>query len=366
MAEDASGDVGQNTRLACSPDPGFAQWIATSGGSLAVSTYQAAKLLIIGWNGEQISLLPRQFDKPMGLDIRGDQLVLATRHEVTIFSDDPVLARHYVHDQPGRYDALYLPRVSYHTGDLHTHDVALTEDGLVLCNTRFSCLASLSDRHSFNAVWRPPFVTDDVPEDRCHLNGLAVVDGVPGYVTCLGVSDRVGGWRDTKVNGGVLVRISDGEVVLGNLAMPHSPRWHDQSLWLLDSGRGQLLRVDPATGTSTVICELPGYLRGLTFVGPYAVVGLCKIREQKIFGGMPVQEKYSQLLCGVSVVDTRTGLTVGHFAITEGCTEIYDIRFIPGRQRVNVLNLERPEARQAFNAPKGIHYWLRPENEVNG
>lgn len=352
-----------DSQLACAPDPGFAQWLAASGGSVAVSTYQAGKLLLIGWNGRQLTFLPRHFDKPMGLDLQGERLALATRHGITIFANDRVLAHHYENARPGRYDALYLPRLTWHTADLNVHDLALTADDLWFVNTRFSCLAGLSDRYSFVSRWRPKFVSDDVPEDRCHLNGLAMVAGRPGYVTALGATDSAGGWRENKASGGLLMHVDSQQIVLGGLSMPHSPRWHDDALWVLNSGSGELLRVDPARGTADVICALPAYLRGLTFVGRHALVGMCKIRETNIFGGLPVQARHPVLSCGVALIDLASGTVAGTLEFTAGCTEIYDLRFLAGLQRPNVLNLEREQARQAFNAPD-LHYWLRPENEV--
>lgn len=347
--------------LACAPDRGFVDWLAQSGGSLLVSTYQAGKVLLLGWNGRQLTLLPRHFDKPMGLDVRDDRLLLATRHALSVFANAAPLA--YEYREPGRYDALYLPRVTYQLSELHVHDVALTEDGIWMVNTRFSCLASPSDRFTFVPRWQPPFISALVPEDRCHLNGLALVDGQPGYVTALGTTDTVGGWRDNKAQGGVVIHIDSGEILVQGLAMPHSPRWHRGTLWFLHSGAGELVQVDTQTGTCTTVCRLPGYLRGLTLVGDYAVIGLCKIRETQIFGGMPIQERYPELRCGVAIVDLRSGAPVGMLTMTAGCTELYDIRFLAGSRRPNLLNLDKPELKDAIAAP-GCYYWLRPDKVI--
>lgn len=352
----------QQARLACTADAGFTQWIAQSGGSLAVSTYQAGKLLLIGWNGRQPSFLARHFDRPMGLDLRDGRLLLATRNAVTLFADDPVLAHHYDEARPGRYDALYLPRLSYHTAGLDVHDVALTDGDAWIVATRFSCLAGLSDRYSFVPRWRPAFITADAPEDRCHLNGLAMVDGRPGYVSCLGETNSEAAWRERRSTGGALMDVNTGTAVLRGLAMPHSPRWHDGRLWVLESGQGRLLQVDPARGRADVVCELPGYLRGLDWVGPYALIGLSKARETAHFGGMPVQQRHAQLRCGVAVIDARSGRQAGLFELTAGATEIYDLRFVPGRRQVNVLNTERESERLAFSAPGDLHWWLRVES----
>jgi len=313
---------------------------------------------MIGWDGRQVTLLMREFDKPLGMCIRDGHLALATRHDLWMFANAPLLAPEYNPEQPGRYDALYLPRVTYHTGDLNTHDVVFDGDDLILVASRFSCLARLSRDYNFTPFWKPKFVSDVVPEDRCHLNGLAMRDGRPRYVTALGTTDEPGAWREKKAAGGVLVDIQTDEVLMSGMAMPHSPRWHDGRLWFLNSGTGELLRVDPDAGRSDVVCGLPGYLRGLCFVGPYAVIGLSKIREKHIFGGLPVQSQYERLLCGVAVVDTRSGALVGMFEYTSGCEELYDVAFLQGVRRPMILNLERSEARQAMTNP-GSSFWLR-------
>jgi uncharacterized protein (TIGR03032 family) len=164
------------SQITCSVTEGFAGWLQASGGSLAVSTYQAGKLALIGWDGRQPTLLLRDFEKPLGLAVLGPRLALATRHDVTVFANAPLLANDYLEEAPGKYDALYLPRVSYHTGDLNVHDLAFGKEGLWLVNTRFGCLAGLSHDYCFLPRWKPPFLTELAPEDRCHLNGLAMVD----------------------------------------------------------------------------------------------------------------------------------------------------------------------------------------------
>ena len=381
-----------DTVIRCAASDSFQQSLSRAGGTLAVTTYQAGKVALIGWDAVagQVTLLLRQFQKPMGLALRDTgretgaksrprQLALATRHEVLLFADAPPLAPDYLESRRVGYDALYLPRAAYYTGDLNVHDIAFGSPSgpardaafgaaaaqLWLCNTRFSCLSRLSDEYSFVPAWRPPFVSDTVPEDRCHLNGLAMgPNGRPAFVTCLGATDAPGAWRDNKAAGGVLVHVDSGDIVLRNLSMPHSPRLHDGALYLLNSGAGELWKVDPATGAHDVVAALPGYLRGLCFVGPHhAAVGLCQVREKHIFGDLPVQQRHKSLLCGVAVIDLRTGAHVGLFEFTAGAQELYDVQFLPGVHRPMILNLEKEAARQAFTAP-GFAYWLRPSNQV--
>jgi uncharacterized protein (TIGR03032 family) len=350
-------------RVACGATGAFEAWLASAGGSLVVSTYQAGKVALIGWDGRQITLLLRDFDKPLGMAVQGKQLALATHYGIELFANEPLLAPDFLADQPGRYDALYMPRVTYHTADLHTHDIAYCSTDLVLVNTRFSCLARLSPEHNFRPIWRPNFVTDCVPEDRCHLNGLAVRDGQPRYVTALGTTDTPGGWRANKAAGGVVIDVATQEIVLHGLSMPHSPRWYQERLWVLNSGAGEVLTWDPATRQTSVVCRLPGYLRGLCFVGPFALVGMCKIREKHIFGGLPVQQGSAELLCGITLIDLRKRAPIGMFEFTAGCEELYDVQFLPRVFRPMIVNLEKPAVREAMSCPESS-FWLRASHEL--
>jgi uncharacterized protein (TIGR03032 family) len=205
--------------------------------------------------------------------------------------------------------------------------------------------------YSFVPRWRPPFITTLTAEDRCHLNGLAMHNGQPKYVTALGQSDTPEGWRPNKANGGCLIDVVSGDVVARGLAMPHSPRVHDNRLWLLDSGTGRVLIVDPANGQSIPVAELPGYPRGLAFCGRYACVGLSRIRETSTFGGLPLAERRHELKCGVWVLDTLTGQTAEFLEFEKGVEEIFDVQILSGVRFPAVAGFDREPIQNTFIVP---------------
>jgi len=94
-----------------------------------------------------------------------------------------------------------------------------------------------------------------------------------------------------------LVEVTSGEVISPGLSMPHSPRCQDGRLWLLESGTGQLVFVDPAAGRRQRVAELPGFARGLALAGPYAFVGLSKIRSASAMDGVPLADRREPLKC---------------------------------------------------------------------
>jgi uncharacterized protein (TIGR03032 family) len=230
---------------------------------------------------------------------------------------------------PGSHDALYLLRQIHVTGDIDVHEMAWGADGqLWLVNTRFSCLCTLDDAHSFVPRWKPPFVSALLPEDRCHLNGLGLRDGVPRYVTALGETDTLEQWRANRSRGGILMDVATNEVLLRGCSMPHSPRWYGNQLWMLESGDGSLGVVDLESRVFRPVAKLPGFTRGLDFYGPLAFVGLSQVRESAVFSGLPLTERLKERICGVWIVNIQTGETVGFLRFEDAVQEIFSVQVL--------------------------------------
>jgi uncharacterized protein (TIGR03032 family) len=269
----------------------------------------------------------------MGVAVKDDRVAVAGREQIWSLPDQPGLATAIA--PAGRHDRCWLPRSSIVTGPIQCHEIAwgTTDTGepdLWIVNTLFSCLAGVDPRYNFVPRWRPPFVSELAPQDRCHLNGLAMRDGSPAYVTVLSATDTPGGWRSMDDNCGAVVDVTSGEVVTSGLVMPHSPRWHDGNLFVLNSGMGRLERVDLLTGRCEEVAVLPGYARGLAFHHDLAFVGLSRIRESVIFGRVPIAAYADQLKCGVGVIDLRSGATVATLQFANGVEEIFDVQTVPG------------------------------------
>jgi uncharacterized protein (TIGR03032 family) len=238
----------------------------------------------------------------------------------------------------GRHDACFLPRSCHVTGNVQVHEMAWARDELWFVNTRFSCLCTLDRNHSFVSRWRPLFVSALTPEDRCYLNGLAMVDGRAVYATALGATDAPGGWREKKAHGGVIIDVTSGDTIATGLSMPHSPRWYTGKLWLLESGTGSIGVIDPDTGRYESIAELPGFTRGLDFHGRFAFVGLSQVRESAVFSGIPVTERLTERNCGVWVIDIRTGQTVAFLRFEDALQEIFAVQVVSGRHYPDLIN----------------------------
>jgi uncharacterized protein (TIGR03032 family) len=321
----------------------FASWLADQKVSLAFTTYQVGKLFFLGRGADgALTVFERTFNRCMGLWGDGQTLWMSSLYQLWRFEN--VLRPGQKHNG---CDRLFVPRVGYTTGDLDIHDVAVEADGrVVFVNTRFGCLATTHERDSFAPLWRPPFLSKLAPEDRCHLNGLALVDGKARYVTAVGTTDVVDGWRDRRRDGGCVIDVQTNQVIASGLSMPHSPRWYRGRLWLLDSGTGRVGSLAPG-GAFEPLAFCPGYLRGLAFAGDYAVVGLSEPRHEKTFGGLALGEellaKGVAPWCGLCVIDTRNGDVVEWVRLGGTVRELYDVVVLPGVVRPMAFGFKSDE-----------------------
>ncbi len=319
---------------------GLVEWLAEQNVSLAVSTYQVGKLLLVGREPDgELGIAERSFRRAMGIWTDGNTLWLATAYQVWRLEH-----RFDQRAQDAGYDRMFVPRVAYVTGDLDLHDMAVDATGQpVFVASLFNCLATVSHSQSFEPIWRPPFITDLTAEDRCHLNGLAMVDGAAKFVTLCAATDTNRAWKSRRADGGQLWDVAAEEAIVTGLSMPHSPRWHDGRLWLLNSGAGQLGYVDFATRLFQPVAFVPGYARGLAFAGGYAIVGLSRPREQNRFGGLALDEELERRnttsYTGLAVVELATGETRHTLRIEGNIAELYDVVVLPGIARPTALGL---------------------------
>jgi uncharacterized protein (TIGR03032 family) len=331
----------------------FPDWLAQAGVSLAFTTYQAGKLFLLGVRPDgRLSVFERTFPRCMGLAVSADGRSLALATQIQIQRFDNVLSGGQG-SQDG-YDAVYAPHAAWVTGDLDVHDVGFGADGRpVFVNTLFACLATVSDGHSFRPVWMPPFISKLAAEDRCHLNGLAMADGVPRYVTAVSRSDVADGWRDRRRDGGIVIDVESREIVAEGLSMPHSPRLHAGKLWLLNSGTGEFGHVDLASGGFEPMALCPGYARGLAFVGNLAIIGLSLARENRTFSGLALEDALAardvEPRCGLAIVDLASG-DMAHWVRIEGVVrELYDVAALPGVRRPSAIGFRTDEIRHVIS-----------------
>ena len=339
-------------KFALTTSRGFSDWLAGTGGSLSFTTYQAGKVFFLGIKPDgRLSIFERSFPRCMGMGLSddGNSFLLATHYQLYRFDNLlPEGARTDI------YDAAFAPHQSWITGDIDVHDMAFGEDGRpIFVNTLFNCIATISDGYSFKPLWKPSFISKLAAEDRCHLNGLAMQDGKPKYVTCVSKSDASDGWRDRRADGGLVIDVTTDEAIADGLSMPHSPRLYNEKLWLLNSGAGEFGWLDTISGTFNPLCFCPGYARGLAFVGNYAIIGLSQARENKTFQGLQLDsalaERDVDARCGLLIVDLTTGDAVEWLRLEGVVKELFDVSFMPHFTCPSAIGLKGTEILKAIS-----------------
>lgn len=334
------------------PSRQLCSWLFEQKLSITFTTYQSGKVFFVGLNPNgQLSVFERTFNRCMGLCLGQTTNTLYMSSLYQLWRFENVLQPGQLHES---YDVLYVPQVGYTTGDIDIHDIGIDEQGRpIFVNTLFSCLATTDEQYSFTPVWKPKFISKIAAEERCHLNGLAMEYGKPRYVTSISASDVADGWRQHRVDGGIVIDVQENNIITVGLSMPHSPRLYQDKLWLLNSGTGYFGYVDRKTGQFEPMTFCPGYLRGLSFYGNFAIVGLSLQRDSKNFGGLPIDEtlskKNTQARCGLYIIDLRSGDIVHTLAIEGLVTELYDVCLVPGFQRPMALGFISEEIRRVLS-----------------
>ncbi len=340
------------TTFALSSSSGFPAWLKASGVSLAFTTYQAGKVLFLGLNPDDgLSVFERSFPRAMGLCASTDGRTLMLATQVQLFRFDNVLDPD---GKQGIYDAVYAPHQTWITGDLDMHDIGIGPDNRpVFANTLFNCIGAAADGHSFRPLWLPSFISGIAAGDRCHLNGLAMEDTTPRYVTCISRSNSIDGWRNHRRDGGVVVDVASGDIVAEGLSMPHSPRLLDGRLWLLNSGTGEFGWIDTQSGQFNAIAFCPGYARGLAFCGRYAIVGLSRTRANRTFQDLVLDDalvRHNEVArTGLLVIDTQSGDTVAWVRIEGVINELFDIAVLRGVRCPTAIGIRTSEIRRVIS-----------------
>lgn len=341
--------------FACTTTPNVPELLQQLGCTLAISTYQAGKVIFISaQNPEKIIQLPRSFPKAMGIAVKGRKMAIATREEVLVLANSPQLASHYPKN-PQTYDALFMPRATFYTGQIDIHDLDYGQDGLYAVNTSFSCLIQITDDYSFKPVWKPGFISKLASEDRCHLNGMAMENGAPKFVTAFAATDTAQGWRPVVTTDGLIMDVPSGEILAKGAAMPHSPRIFDGELYVLFSATGELVHVDRNNGKFTPLTHIKGFVRGMARYGDYLFIGLSRLRKNSsTFAQLKIADDAS--MAGIAIIHLPTGAYVGGLRYHSSVDEIYDVQVLPNMRRPGILNTEKEDFRLGLDTPEST-YW---------
>lgn len=332
--------------------------------TLLYSTYQAGKVVMISSpEGKSITKYGKNFKRPMGIAVSedGKTIAIASKSEVGIFTASDVLSVSYP-ERPQHYSHLYIPQAKYHTGIVDTHEIAWSNNELIITNTLFSCISKMSYQYHFEELWRPPFITDIAPEDRCHLNGVALVDGKPRYITMFAQCNEEKGWRNLPYNSGVLMDTESGEILIDQLPLPHSPVYFDEKIYFLLSATGEVMYYDIKTKETKKLHQFNSFVRGLEVIEDYIFLGMSKIREgSQFFSKLPIKPEDS--MCGIRILDRHRGDEVAGLTYTERIQEIFAVKIAKGVVSPGILTERDEYYEMCLASPDNRNYWLKQRNE---
>lgn len=351
-------------------DRHFTGWLEDVGGSFVFSSYKRNQVIFVGssTHKETKNTVPSiwisDFLRPMGMCVSKlptGQLAFAVGSANVLWEHVENGPRESHDDKFSDFDNSFIPRGLHVINDIDCHDVAYA-DQLYFVSALFGCVCTISKTGSFKVYWSPPWQSKIAAEDRCHLNGMALRDGKPRYVSAIARTDVRGGWRENRTTGGVIFDVVENKLVCKDICMPHSPRWHNGKLWVLESGTGYLGYVDFSKTTTSKnpltdeeethhkfvpLAFIPGYLRGLSFMSHYALIGSSLDRHEKVFQDIPlgknIKSKGVTAKCGIFIVDLDTNDVVHEVLFSQDVkdpiNEIYDVCAISGFRRVMAENI---------------------------
>ncbi|MEM9059848.1 MAG: TIGR03032 family protein [Pseudomonadota bacterium] len=342
VAKNAPSTAAQKTDISFSG--GLHGFLRSMNIAIACTSYQSGFLYIFG-HGRDGRLSMHQAVFPQAMGVKGDanRIYLASLSQIVRLEN--VLGPDQIANE--KHDRVYVPRNFQTTGAVDLHEIGIRSDGrVVFVNTKYSCLCEFSLTHSFKPIWKPSFISRLAPEDRCHLNGLAMRDGKPRYVTAVCRSDVVDGWRDRRHDGGIVIDIETDEILVEGLSMPHSPRWHDGKLWVVNSGTGEFGWIDQERKAFVPFAFCPGFVRGLAFAGSYAIVTLSKPRYKR-FDGLALADaleaKDADPWCGIQVISLQDGSVAQWIRFDGAIQEMFDVCALPGVKDALTVGPGSPE-----------------------
>ncbi len=349
--------------------------------SLAITSYQSARLILIRSEGESIDTRFKAFSRPMGIYADESRITLGTFNQVVEFKRSDTLLEKIktgALDNTGNFsrkvlekdkeqmeelrkqreeeindvkqsDSLYLHRAALTTGMINIHDIAWGDEGLWVVNSTFSCLSTLSPDSSFIARWKPKFISELLPEDRCHLNGMAMLNGRPKYVTTFNMEDSRDSWSEGRIDYGTLIDIDTDEILIEGMIMPHSPKVYKGEVYVCESGLGVVWKYSPITKEKTEVVKLQGFTRGLFFYGGVMFVGLSQVRASEIKNPTPLSKEYDETYAGVWMINLEDNTEIGHIKFDGDVDQIYDIAIIPNSTMPELLNVSSSLTRHLFD-----------------
>lgn len=320
-------------------------WLNENKCNIAISSYNSHFIFTIGLDDkDQPFLYCKSAPRAMGICYKNNELIASSLGNITTYTNRGELKDNVY----GIFDKNFVPNTTIHRQDVDIHDICKTDDGeIYYISAMFSCICKPSkDNKTFEVYWKPPWISKLAAEDRCHLNGLCCIDGKPRFVSSICQGDIVKTWQEkSRVKQGIIYDLENEEIYCEGLSHPHSPRWYNNKLWLLNSGTGYFGHVEDKKFVEKVF--IPGFIRGLAFHNNFAVVTTSLDRHNKDFEeyelGDNLEKKGTKGKCGIWIINMESFDIIHNFEFKGDVRELYDTVIIPECRRVRVMDVNDPK-----------------------
>jgi len=328
--------------------PSLPGWMKDNNCTFVITSYKSHTLIFLGVRNDTIYTYTMMQERPTGIAIKDDKLYVSNIGNIVTYVNRGAI------ETPlnGMFDTNYCVKNINVSAHIDVHDICVSDDcqsnksseTLFYCSTGLNSICTPSDKYTCNIYWTPPWIKlndkgNPPNEDRCHLNGLCCLDGKPKYVTAVCMRDYLGAWQE-HMNEGVVYDVVENKVVCDKLIMPHSPRVYKNKIWILESGSGYFGYIDGGKFIKKTF--LPGFLRGLDFIGNFAVICTSLDRHDHAFRDTPVSRKLKadgrDSKCGIWVIDLEN-FEIESYLHFSDIKELYDVRIIPNSQTPRVLGM---------------------------
>ncbi len=98
--------------------------------SLAISTYQAGQLVLVGVSGGKLEFSFHGFRQPMGIAVSPDCIAVGSHRELHLLRGSHDIARRIA--PAGTYDSAWIARSSIITGAIQSHEMAWGRRGFTI------------------------------------------------------------------------------------------------------------------------------------------------------------------------------------------------------------------------------------------
>jgi uncharacterized protein (TIGR03032 family) len=324
--------------LRCSVRGKFWDALAEAGQTLIVTReYEHLVIALAISNGKpRISCLRLPHPNGVAVDQTKGRLYIASTRNPNMIFEFAACSDSVRRDGAGKSSSDFLLPVQarYLPGCLYIHDIAVIKGKLFANAVGMNAVVELPFDGGFKTVWWPRCIDGRngkrlFGKNYLQLNSIAPAEDINSSFFSASAAEpsaRRPGHLNFPVDGrGVIFYGRTRQVVAEGLTRPHSARLIGPTLWVDNSGYGEVGRI--SDGRFEAIARLPGWTRGLGACGNVAFVGTSRVIPRFACYAPGIDIEKSQT--GIHALDLKSGRVLGSIIWPRG-NQIFGVEFTRG------------------------------------